>query len=758
MTMEQKLRWVGVALISIVLWFTISSLGFIYLMGLWEAAQQIPEWSIPLQWPLYAVNYMGYYDVPKNLGMSALLSTGLVLAGLVRAGSLIGNGRPIHGETHWLTMREAKVPTTKGGPGFRFSMKPDPDAIILGVWMLWGLIRLYVSLPGEEHASLYARTRSGKGVGFVNPNSMSWGGSLLAFSIKADIWENTAAAREAMGDRVFVLNVTGNRTHRWNPLGLVRRGTFYAHADVQLVMYGLVPPTKAQNPYWDNAARRIAVAAGVLISETPNMKLNVNEVRKLVGAADYDARIRKMIDAARKASRPYPQAPVDTLLTWLDKKNEEGASSVRETLTTALQLWEDPRVQAATEVSDFDVSRIRSQRMSVFVCAEVGDIRRLGVLYGVFFDQFVAVNTREEYGRDPSHIHRCLVVLDEMWALGKRDIIADAAAFTASYGFRICYVLQAKSQIRGIFGEEGAKNLFLNTGVECLFGGTDQDTAEEISKRAGMDTITETTKSRPRFMSALNPQKQTESEAARRRALVLPQEISRMPQSAMIVLRPGFMPLRLTRIRHYDDPHYKPLGGPPPPLPELRVRVELDDVRAATEEKAKAGAAALETIRRQQDEKEEAEAAERGKIIAAVREAQDAVPLAIAAQEEAERDLAEAMALSAPLQEEARLARMASTQAARLALEAKQALEDAVRLGVVPPATREDAEIAEARARGAMENAARLAGDAAHAAQIVAQEKQRVSAATRGARSATQRAAALRKAAEDGGIDWRNAA
>lgn len=743
MTNAQKAQWAAAIVAAVLLWNALASLGLIALAGLWENAQRIPPIYLPAQWALFAINYWSYYDMPRNLGMSGILASLVVVAGLVRMKDRIGNGLPLHGETKWLTKADAKK------AGFVFTLKPHPEALNLGKWGPW-----YVSIPGQEHAALYARTRSGKGVGFVNPNAMIWGGGLLAFSIKRDIVRETAAAREAMGDEVFVFDVTapGGCTHRWNPLGLVRRGTYHASSDIQRVMYGLVPPTKAQNPYWDNAARKIAAAAALMVSETPSMTLNVQTVLRTIARHDYDTFIRNLIQQARRDQKPYPVSVVDTLLSWLDRKGETDASSVRETMTTALKLWDDPIVQAATEVSDFDFSKIRSKRMSIFVCAQPGDLRWLQLIYGIFFDQFVAVNTREEYREDPTHIHQVLVELDEFWALGKRDILADAAAFTASFGFRMAYVLQSKSQVRTTFGDEGAKNLFLNTGVECLFGGTDQDTAEEVSKRMGMDTVTETTKSGPRWMSWLHPQKQSQSEAARRRALMLPQEITRMDRNIMIVLRPGFMPLQLQRIVHYEDPYFSKLGGPPPTIAPLKVVVEMDDVPAALDTQKADQENALAAMQNKQAEEEKAKEDERKAAIAALHEAQEREVVLQEAHEEALQAAAEAAADSAKASERSRLAKAESTDVARSYRAANLALTEATELGVVPPAVQAAADTWRERAQFAALMAERLAAEAAVATQASQEAKRFANQRGRERVAAERRAIGLAQAMAAAGI------
>ncbi|MFX7393245.1 type IV secretory system conjugative DNA transfer family protein, partial [Acinetobacter baumannii] len=86
---------------------------------------------------------------------------------------------------------------------------------------------------------------------------------------------------------------------------------------------------------------------------------------------------------------------------------------------TALSLWEVPRIASATAASDFDVRELRSRRMSVYLCAQPSDLRRMRPIYAIFFQQLIDAMAREEFGEKREHRHRVLALLDEFWALGE---------------------------------------------------------------------------------------------------------------------------------------------------------------------------------------------------------------------------------------------------------------------------------------------------------------------------------------------------
>jgi type IV secretion system protein VirD4 len=535
-------------------------------------------WTKATAWTLYAPQAGANWWAAVTIGLSGFLGLApLLLTGTAAVAVRRRSDRPLHGESHFATRREAE------SSGIVFVPRPVPDGILLGKWGRGPFAR-YACLPGQQHVAVYAPTEEGKGVSFVVPNAMNWGGALVAFSVKRDLVRWTAAERARKGDAVFVLDFGDpeGRTHRWNPLGLVRRGTSDATDDLQKAMFALVPETRANNPYWDNAGRRVATALAVIQSETPGASLTVAAVAGLARRGDCVAHLRTLVADARREGRPYPRAAVETALGWTDglEKGSEEARGVRQTILTALSLWEVPRIAAATAASDFDVRDLRSRRMSVYLCAQPSDLRRMRPIYAIFFQQLIDAMAREEFGERREHRHRVLALLDEFWALGEHKVLADATAFIRSSGLRMAIVVQSKDQTRLAFGEDGSRNIYANAGVEIALGGLDQRQAEEVSQRGGSDTVVETTQSRPRFFGWLSPSRQSESETVRRRALTLAQEVQRLAPDKLLVLRRRLALLMLDRLVWYRDPHFRDRAGKSPDVPTLAVRVERDSAPA----------------------------------------------------------------------------------------------------------------------------------------------------------------------------------
>jgi type IV secretory pathway TraG/TraD family ATPase VirD4 len=90
-----------------------------------------------------------------------------------------------HGSAHWASeteVREAGLLDNKRG-------------LLLGIWSDGGMPR-YLRHDGPEHVFVFAPTRTGKGVGLVLPNLLTWPHSVLVHDIKGENWALSAGWRQ----------------------------------------------------------------------------------------------------------------------------------------------------------------------------------------------------------------------------------------------------------------------------------------------------------------------------------------------------------------------------------------------------------------------------------------------------------------------------------------------------------------------------------------------------------------------------------
>lgn len=472
----------------------------------------------------------------------------------------------------------------------------------------------FLVFGGTEHLMVYAPTRSGKGVGIVIPNLLNWPDSCIVSDIKKENWKLTAGFRAAHGQAVYLFDPLDpeGRTARYNPLGYVRReNEADLYDDLQRIASILYPP-EGKDPFWSNAARSGFMGIAGYVAETPELPLTMGEVLRQIAVQDCQAHFKKQI-ADREKTKPLSTL-CKTALNDFIGTSENTFQSIRKTISAKLELWLNPRIDAATAENDFDLRELRRKRMSIYLGVTPDNLERLAPLLNLFFQQAVDLNIRTLPEHDPTLKYKVMLMMDEFAALGMVSVIVKGIAYVAGYGLRIVTILQSPSQLRSIYGPDEAKNYMTNHAIEVIYTPKEQEDANAISERFGYDTVKGKSQSRG---LGLSKSSKNETTSDQRRALMLPQELTMTPMSVEYILKGGVRPIKADKIFYYKDPAFKPRLMPAPVIPSLtarnqkpepepgatasadsmnRVVAELAEVKALLKETLAARAPTLEEI------------------------------------------------------------------------------------------------------------------------------------------------------------------
>ncbi|MEO0910554.1 MAG: type IV secretory system conjugative DNA transfer family protein, partial [Pseudomonadota bacterium] len=217
-----------------------------------------------------------------------------------------------------------------------------------------------------------------------------------------------------------------------------------------------------------------------------------------------------------------------------------------------LNLWADPLVQAATENSDFNIRTLRSDPCSIYLCVNANDIVVLSPLMRLLFQQMIS--TMQSRLPEKDDVFEVLFLLDEFKSLGKMSLIETAVTTLAGFGGRFMFVVQNLSNLTEVYGPSGKENFLGNCGVQVFMATADADTPQYISKAIGDFTRKSRSKSWATndLFSGYNIQEREEGSR-----LIRPEEIRLLPNNEEIVLLIGEPPLRLQKIRYYEDKVFK---------------------------------------------------------------------------------------------------------------------------------------------------------------------------------------------------------
>ncbi|MEW5687692.1 MAG: type IV secretory system conjugative DNA transfer family protein [Pseudomonadota bacterium] len=503
----------------------------------------------PAAVPAWFWYYRGDPDVQRWLKLGVLsavmasLVTGIGIAGQLR--------RPLHGAARWAREAEIRAGGLRAGTGILLGYKAGRPLVF----------------GGQGHVMLYAPTRTGKGVGVVIPNLLTWPGSAVVLDVKRENWEATAGFRAAHGQAVFLFDPLDpeGRTARYNPFGHIDRTDSIAVLDeLQRIATMLFPLPPHTDPFWTESARTGFVGVAAYLAETPERPFTLGALYAELTKGDprtrFPALLRQRADAGHALSPGCKRALSDFCAS-----SDNTFAGVRQTLTSRLNLWLNPRVCAATEASDFDLAALRSRRVTLYLATSPDNLARVAPLYSLLFQQLLDRSCRER--PDPvRHPHQVLVLLDEFARLGHAEVVAKGFAYVAGYGLRLLPVLQSPAQLRAEYGPDVTEEILANCAVEIAFAPKELRLANDLAERLGYTTVRSPSRSRP---TGLSRGHRSVSESDQRRALLLPQELMQLPPEDLMVLRAGLPPIRGRKIRHYRDAAFRRRLLPAPNVPRL---------------------------------------------------------------------------------------------------------------------------------------------------------------------------------------------
>ncbi|WP_430099843.1 type IV secretory system conjugative DNA transfer family protein [Novosphingobium resinovorum] len=481
----------------------------------------------PFRMPAFFWYYRHDPVVLKALG--AGLVVGLVLAGIM-LWWLAKRKPPLHGAARFAKESEIRRAGFRAGNG-----------IVLGK-----RAGKFLTFGGSEHAIIEAPTRSGKGVGIVIPNLLSWQDSVVVLDVKRENWDATAGFRQKHGQSVFLFNPTDpeGRTARYNPLGYIDRDDpDQVVIELQKIATMLFVPPERGEPFWTDSARTAFVGVGAYLA-VADQPFTIGSIYRLMTTGDTRGFFRRVLD---DRSLKLSQGCRNALADFTSGADNTFAGIVQ-TVTSKLSLWLNPRVDAATEDSDFDLRALRTKPMSIYLGVSPDELDRVAPLYNLLFQQLIDLNVRAL--PNATTPHQVLVILDEFARIGRAQVIASAFSYVAGYGIRLLPVIQSRSQLRAVYGEHVANEIVANCGVEVAFTPKELRVANELSERIGYVGQEAITKSLTIHGILANRSK---SMSDQRRALLLPQELMQFPQEELLLLRGGIPPIHGDKIRYYAD-------------------------------------------------------------------------------------------------------------------------------------------------------------------------------------------------------------
>ncbi|WP_281546227.1 type IV secretory system conjugative DNA transfer family protein [Grimontia sp. SpTr1] len=474
-------------------------------------------------------------------------------------------------EIHGSARFASDTDLAKSGLFPNLKSKEKRPSILLGKMPNGRFKGRYIELAGSQFAYVPAPTRSGKGVGIVIPNCVSYSDSLVNTDIKFENFVNSAGFRKQCGQDVFLFAPDGFseteedreneklRSHRWNPFDYVRRSKTFRIGDVLNIASSLYPVSGDKGDIWNELAGKLfkGISCWMLDTETiTGVKPSLPYVLKLTGV---DGGLRAWM--RRELRNSYVSDDARFEFNNCLSMAEDTYSSVESNLLSPLAIFSDHVTAAAVSESDFDFRDLRKKRMSIYVGCQPGNLKNFGKLLNLFFEQLITENTRTLPEHDENLKYQCLLLLDEFTALGRVRQIEKAISYTAGYNLRFLTIFQDESQLDEVYGRESSRNILKNHAIRVVYPPKEvDDNVRRLSETLGTKTV----KKRRISRSTGKSSSRTTSEDEQKRALMMPHEIVELGYEKhsvakdlgikTLVIKENQRPFIAEKIIYFDEP------------------------------------------------------------------------------------------------------------------------------------------------------------------------------------------------------------
>jgi type IV secretion system protein VirD4 len=421
---------------------------------------------------------------------------------------------------------------------------------------LWGRSRTPLYLTEEQlsgHVLVVGPSRTGKTAGAIAPNLLLRDPareSVVVLDVKTgprSLWNVTAGrygARAHLFCPYFEGSIGYNPLSRVDSIGLAQRKATLlvqnttprnlsgdahvyaaATADLAMLLFLHVQQDRPRGGHTVGAVYRLVMGGPACIRETLRSS-RVAEVRERHGI--FSARERRVQEAA---------------VTGLLER---------------LAPWADPLVVEAT-ARHFDLTALGRRPSALYILMPETDALQqqplVAWLVADLLDELIELAEREGL-RVPVRMY-----LDEFRQFGYLPGLSESLPTLRERGISVLLGVQVLSQIEEVYGRVEARTLVGNTETKLLFRAGDLETARMISAWLGRTTVpavSVTTRGRGDRSMTVRPYV---------RPLMAVEDLTRIPDGAVIALAGAARPLPLWQARYYA---IRGLAISPPPFPLRR--------------------------------------------------------------------------------------------------------------------------------------------------------------------------------------------
>lgn len=450
---------------------------------------------------------------------------------------------PAEGNTRWAGMEDI-AHISEFGPPYKGS-----GGIVMG--KIDEILRI---IPGKNskkgeigitgHVAAYGVTGSGKSKTFVANNiiaAVEDEESIVTIDPKGELFKIFSKWLIKKGYKLYVFNlVNPNHSNQWNPIMECRNDEEIAEMATCMIENA----ANDKNDYF--VAKEIQLyeaLAGLLKYSFSNEQAHPRSVLSL--ASWTQDKLEQVITSAYREGKI--SATVYERWRGASKSNLDNAQSG---LTAKLKIITTDALAALMSGHEIDLESIGQRKTALFINLPIRGTKTLKPILSTF-NHFLLKRLYDlaelNGGRLPVDV-RC--IYDEFGNIGRIPSFSETINTARSIGIKIQYILQGRSQLNDVYGEDEANNILASTPIALLLGvaPTDEVTIDLFSEQLG-DASVYMEKTKKDVTTIINKMELTEkTKVVGRRKLMENYELKEISTRKCIAMVQGCKPLFMEKV------------------------------------------------------------------------------------------------------------------------------------------------------------------------------------------------------------------
>lgn len=290
---------------------------------------------------------------------------------------------------------------------------------------------------------------------------------------------------------------------------------------------------EGKDPFWNNSARQLLEGLiGFFLEEyklgnIQRNQITMTSIRKFQNSSMNEKNFEKF--KSYLDTKKYGSKSKDSL-TSVITASENTYKSITSVFGSKMSLFDDVNVANVTSSSDFDFDILGKKPTVLYIIVPDEDktyFTLVTIIVGLLYRELVKLANIQE---NKKLIYQIDWLLDEFANCPPLADIEAIVSVARSRGMRFHFFIQSFAQLNNVYGKDVAQIILDNCGLVYLKTNT-QDTAEEISKRLGKQTIESNSISQSISLIDYNGNKSTSLMA---RDLLTPDEIKQLHYKMII--------------------------------------------------------------------------------------------------------------------------------------------------------------------------------------------------------------------------------